>query len=381
MVGLQVLAQERNVSLSWHPINLEGIEAINIYRKSSLDSEFALIGQVKSGVPTFSDNRVEYGIEYSYRISALVGDYESPPSQVVAITPGPTYAWIADRNSGYVVRLTHDLKHHLFDFGILNFPYLIAVSPKERAGWVYSLSSDVIYKLNSTGQVDVSARGFMDVSDMAVDTLNFNLWVAQAEKGTITRLQADGSSVLSVRDVTKPIALAMDSRRHRCVAIDDGNAKRIVSITANGQARALPYADLRTPSDLTLSQNGDAIWVADSSRVVKIDFFSSTAGVTVEGFFWASLIQYDNVRDVCWVVDLEPVGKPASLLKIDASGQVLFKLTQFGNPRSIAVNEYDGSCLVADTGRAQVFRVAEDGGKIEVVGDFAAPYCVVVEHH
>ena len=381
LVGLQVLAQERDVNLSWQPISLEGIEAINVYRKSSLDSEFVLIGQAKPGMTTYYDNRVEYGIEYLYRISARAGNYESAPSKEVAITPGPTYAWIADRSSGYIVRLTHDLKHHLFDFGILNFPYLIAVSPTERAGWIYSLNSDAIYKLNSSGQVDIVLRGFLDVTDMAVDTSNYNLWVAQAANGSISRFQGDGSAVFSVRDVSKPKALAMDSRRHRCVAIDNGNIKRVVSITANGQTRVLPYADLRAPNDITLSQNGDAVWVADSSRIVKLDFFASTANLTVEGFFWASLIEYDNLRSTCWVVDLEPVGEPASLLKIDANGQVLFKLSQFGNPRSIAVNEYDGSCLVADTGRAQVFRVAEDGGKVDVVGDFAAPYCVVVEHH
>jgi len=380
-VGLQVLAKERDVSLFWEPINLEGIEAINVYRKSSLDSGFALIGQVKSGASTYSDDRVDYGVEYSYRITALAGEYESPPSKAVAVTPGPTYVWVADRSSGYIVRLTHDLKHHLFAFGVLNFPYLIAVSPRERAGWVFSLNSDTIYKLNSFGQVDVTLRGFSEVTDMAVDTSSLNLWVAQAERGTISRHLADGSAAFSTRDVSKPKALAVDSRRHRCVAIDDGSVKRLVSITATGQTRALPYTDFQAPNDLTLSQNGDAIWVADSTRVVKIDFFSSTAGITVGEFFWVSLIEFDNTRNVCWVVDLEPVGEPASLLKLDANGQILFKLNQFGNPRSIAVNEYDGSCLVADTGRAQVFRVTGDGGKIEIVGDFAAPYCVVVEHH
>jgi hypothetical protein len=380
LTGLNAFSQERQVYLQWNSIGLKDVNAINVYRKASDDSNFVLLGQVPSGTVDYTDKRVEYGKKYDYCITVQVGDYESPFSETASVTPGPTYTWVSDAGSGYVVCLTHDLRHHLFDFGILYFPYTIAVSPRERSAWVYARYEDIIYKLNQTGEPAVALQNLAAVTDMAVDTTLLDLWFSQSSNGTISKIQANGMRAFLVTTMQKPTALAMDSRGHYCWAIDAGSTRKLVRINNAGRIEA-SSEPLRAPKDLAISEIDNAVWVADSASVVKYDFSAQPAGIAAEGFYFAWLIAYDERRNVCWVIDKEPPGQPASLYKIDVNGQVLFRLSEFGDPQSIAVSEFDGSCLVADPGRAGLFKVSKDGSSIEAVGSFSAAYSVAVENH
>lgn len=380
ITGVYIFSRERQVTVQWQPLALEGLDAINVYRQVGAEGPFELYQKLKAGTSSFIDNDVVYGKKFAYYVTASAGDYESPPSKTVMITPGPTYTWVADGETGYFTRLSHDLQTELFRFGVLRFPYRLAVSPKERSAWGYSRFSDVIYKLNEFGDVDVRLRNYTAVTDMAVDTTFNDLWITQSNLGVISRLDENGNMRVSVKQVKKPTAITVEFRHHACWVIDN-SSKFLFKVSRYGTIGVRSSESFISPQDLTYSASQEALWIADSSRVVQFNLFGRPTGVQLSGLFNATLIDHDEVRETTWVVDLMPHGEPARLLKIDARGAVIFQLDKFAFPQSIDVNEFDGSCLVGDPGNGRLWRVSEDGSQIDPVGNFIAPYAVAVEHH
>jgi hypothetical protein len=374
--GVSVLSREREVTVSWDAVDVKGIDGIRIYRRLSDEHEFAQIGSTGSSADAFIDSAAEYAKTYEYYVTAVTGNYESPPSAIVQVTPGPTYTWVADAYSGYVTRLTHDLKTTLFSFGILNFPYRVAPVPKERAAWIYSRFSDAIYKIDAYGERQITLLDYGEVSDMAVDTTSNDLWISLSSHGILKRLDSQGEEQLNSHSLAAPQALAVDSHNHFCWVVD----KKVYSLEDNGTIRAGSEV-LISPKDIAISLAREVVWVADSLRVVQLDFSAGFTGIVVDSLTYARLIAYDEVRDECWVVDQQLGTLYANLLKIDGAGKIVTSVENFVTPRSIAVNQYDGSCLLGDSGYAQLFRISNDGGRVDVIGDFIAPYDVAVEHH
>ncbi len=378
--GLQAFPREHEVTVHWKPLALEGLDTINIYRQVGGKGSFELYQKVDRGAFNFVDSDIVYGKSLAYYVTASAGDYESPPSKTVTVTPGPTYTWVADGETGYFARLSHDLQTDLFSYGILRFPYRIAVSPKERSAWGYSRFSDVIYKLNEFGDVDITLRDIGPVTDMAVDTTFSDLYITQSSRGTILRLSRDGNIIISVNQIKEPAAIAIEFQHHMCWVIDN-SSKFLFQMNRFGAITAVSSESLVSPKDLAFSTREQVLWVADSSRVVQFNAFGRPTGVVLAGLFNATLIAHDEARETTWIVDLMPYGEPARLLKIDAQGFIIFQLDKFSSPQSIAVNEYDGSCLVGDPGAGRLWRISEDGSQIDPVGDFIAPYAVAVEYH
>ena len=381
-VGLYIYAEEHRVTLGWKPLSLKGITAINVYKRSQADSEFVRVDQVDPQYNEYMDYSVEYGVKYQYYITVSAGNYESPPSKILSITPGPTYTWVADIQSGYVTKLTHDLSVHLFNFGTVNYPTLVSVSPRERMAWVYSRFSNRLYKVDSRGGMDMVLTNFPDIRDMEVDTTLKDLWISQPYKGKVQRIQSNGVINMVSTVLSHPTAIAIDQFRHRCWLIDE-KSRRVVRLTFNGRLGIVAQENFIAPKDIAVNSVTGDLWIADSTRVIKLDYLGAPTGIMSRNFYYARYLAIDSKRNSCWVVDMEPPNHPASLLKLDENGRVLFKLTEFGNPKYIAVNEWDGSCLLADTGYGYsgLWKISPDGSKIEYVDDFILPSCIAIEYH
>ncbi|MBN1996978.1 hypothetical protein JW935_05455 [candidate division KSB1 bacterium] len=378
--GFTVYSEVKQAVLGWDFINLKGLNAFYIYRRENGDSSFVRIAQVPPSVFSFKDNDVNYNVEYEYYITAKAGDYESPPSAIKRTTPGPTYTWVADFSTGFISCLTHDTRFILGSFGILNFPYLVAPSPRENSAWVYSRYSDGLYKIDHGGNRILALSGFKNIIFMQADTIHNDLWIARDGPGKVDRLNLQGELEISVSSIKKPTRLTVDATRHMCWVVDD-SSREIVLLSYGGSERIRRGAGLNAPMDIALAQKQELIWIADSSRIVQLDYNAEPTGVEIDGFSYVWLIDYDNVRNICWAADLAPYGYNSHVLKISDQGEILAKLDSFLYPRCLDVNEFDGSCLIGDIGNGQLWKISADGNSVNTVGDFAAPYDVSVEHH
>jgi hypothetical protein len=376
----KIRSLEQKVQLSWQKVSLEGLDAINIYRKSEDESVFTRISEIDPDASTFTDQDVEYERQYQYYVTARADDYETPPSAIQSITPGPTYTWVLEGQRGYVSRYTHDLSVRLLHIGAFSALRHLAVVPQERSAWIFSQYVNSLYKIDQAGQIDLIVRDQGPVSDMGVDERRGEVWLAQPSLSRVRVLNRFGNLSRMYYEPQRPVQLAVDSSRRWCWVLDD-SLNNLVRLSHRDTAVMTGLNSLKAPKDISLSASGNAAWIADSSRVLKFDFFSLTQLLTVDGFDHAALIQCDGFRDNIWVVDLAPAGQPARLIKMNGQGQKAFELSLFGYPRSLAINTFNGSCLVADTGYQAVWRVSEDGAQVTEIGDFSAPVSIAVEHH
>jgi hypothetical protein len=377
--GLSIYSQERTIHLSWDRLGISKIDSVNIYRQIS-NNEFHFLTSVSQGASSYTDRNIQYGNSYQYYVTAKAGAYETPPSAQVEVKPGPTYLWVGDVGDGMFSRLTHDLSAVIFNFGSLRFPSLIAVVPRERSAWCYSLFSDVIYKLSGEGTVEVVLRDFGRITDIAADTTNGELWISQGNYGRILRVHKSGELRASVETLVSPASIRVDSKRHVAWVIDD-SSKSVFRMTRAGFINVKNKDTLINPQDIALSGPFNSIWIADDTRIIEMDYSGNFTGVAAEGFTNAFLIDMDITRNNIWVMDRGKSGTPSTLIKLDATGKTLFQLSNFTAPTSIDVNEFDGSCMVSDPGSRAIFKVSEDGTEIQRLDGFISPQILAVEHH
>ncbi|WP_284645968.1 OmpL47-type beta-barrel domain-containing protein [Paenibacillus silviterrae] len=82
--GLTVqLKNDPSVTLQWEAVN--GSSSYLIYRSTSMDPYFKVIGSTDSGTTTFSDTAVQLGVTYNYKVAALNAGGESPHTALVEI--------------------------------------------------------------------------------------------------------------------------------------------------------------------------------------------------------------------------------------------------------------------------------------------------------
>jgi hypothetical protein len=280
-----------------------------------------------------------------------------------------------------VACLSHDLSRVFGKFGVFNFPYLVSASPREGAAWLYSRFTDEIYKIDHQGELLAWASGLPNVTAMQVDTLQRTVWVAGTAPAQILRLDATGAVQVSITSAVQPTALAIDATAHSLFVIDAAR-KKVLSYSTHGALLAESVTFL-APSSLALDSRERTLWIADSIRIVQLRYDLSTTGTIVTGLTRASLVAIDQLRQTVWAVDLEPAGKPATLLRLSPSGAILSRLSQFGHPQCIAVNEFDGSCLVGDISYTDggLYRVDAAGSKYEYIENWYAPYDIDIEYH
>jgi len=121
-VGLDVLSFESTAVLTWQSFQVDGLIGIKVYRQKKNDSTFQEIGLV-TDQSNFEDKSVDFGITYNYRIQAITEKYQTPFSDVVSITPGPSYIWVTSGSFGIVSKITHDASHLIFQRSNYLYPY------------------------------------------------------------------------------------------------------------------------------------------------------------------------------------------------------------------------------------------------------------------
>jgi len=377
--GLRAVSMERSVHLEWTPLNLRDLTGIDIYRCAG-DGEFTRFDSTAAG--TYIDQKVEYGIRYQYYITARSAAYESPPSEVVATTPGPTFTWVADYGSGYVSCLSHDLNSLVGSFGQLFYPQVVACSPQERAAWASARYESQLYKVGQTGRLFATVPNMTSITDLAVDTTSGDVWVARKEPGVITRLDRYGVARATSSMVQKPMALAATFTSGACWVVDAGD-RHLKCFNSAAQRIVNSQDPLLAPQDLVLCQDRGKIWVADSTAIVQFDFSGVPTGLRCGPFFYLNRLVHDNRRHCLWAIDVEQIGVPSKLIKLDENGLVQLINTTFSYPIGLAVNDFDGSCLVGDAGYDHfgLFRVSGDGSRVDLIDSFISPVSIDIEYH
>jgi len=79
------------------------------------------------------------------------------------------------------------------------------------------------------------------------------------------------------------------------------------------------------------------------------------------GLHSPTTLAVDSDNGNCWVLDLHFFANQSTLICFNEQGVRLFEFSGLTYPENLAINPYDHSCIVADSGNGRILKIASDG--------------------
>ncbi len=357
--GINVLSRLDSVFLKWNTINLADITGYRVFRKISTEEDFMQVAVVSPDENSYIDTNLTFEVTYQYQISVFGKDFESQRSDIVEITPGPTFYWVADNSKGELVKLTHDAQHEMHRTA--NFFNIIDIDVNRATGdvWVVDFlnrfSSDIV-KISSAGQFLLLVESIKAPINLAVNSIENSVWVADSLKNEIVKLDSLGQAIFTNKELSNPFMLAVDSKSGACWVADDDENK-VIRISKDGATVFELPQSFNLLQAMTFNSEEQSLWVVDNFALWKFNetgdlLFSISA--TGNSF---SKIEADERTNDLWALSR----KNSKLVRFVASGVKQVEVSGFLNPRDLAVNFFNHSCMVADSDNDRLVKVNPSG--------------------
>ena len=376
--GFTVLSKQDSVFLQWDAVKLTDIAGYRVFRKISNENDFSLVAVVDANENSFIDTNLTFEVTYQYQISVFGKDFESQRSDIVEITPGPTFYWVADNSKGELVKLTHDAQHEMHRTA--NFFDIIDIGVNRATGdvWVVDFlnrfSSDIV-KISSTGQFLLLVESIKAPISLAVNSVENSVWVADSLKNEIVKLDSLGQVIFTNKELSNPFTLAVDSKSGACWVADDDENK-VIRIGKDGaNVFELPHSfDLLRA--MTFNSEEQSVWVVDNSALWK---FNATGdllfSVSLPDISFSKIAADEGTNDL-WALSR----KNSKLVRFVASGAKQVEVSGFLNPRDLAVNFFNHSCMVADSDNDRLVKVNPNGQSVPVFHNLAFADAVAIQN-
>lgn len=324
---LSAQARNRRVDLVWDLGAIEGIERIDILRRTAGGSEVLVNpAGLEPSVHAYSDDAVENGTTYEYRLDLTLASGGRLATAFDPATPGDAVPWVCDSEGGGLSRLTADARRRLSSYGGGLWFLDVAADSIRRTLWTVEYLGGTIYEFDAGGEkllekpllgaraVTVDSAGVwagsfdtgrierraLDGSLARADTTGGHIealfayrtgevWIALAEGG-VQICTEDGNRLrfAHIGGFNRPVAIAGSGDR---IYVLDRGAARVARLDGIGNVEAQsPDGLLRDPTDVT-SDGGDGIWVCDPGRggLVHLDrSFAEIRYVPMGGVLGAS---------------------------------------------------------------------------------------------
>jgi DNA-binding beta-propeller fold protein YncE len=372
--GLNVISMRDTVMLRWDRLDLRDLSGFQIYRQLQGDPGFSPIAQTPPGIYSYRDVRAKFDTMHSYRISALAPDFESPLSNAVTITPGPTFSWVADGRSGDLIKLTHDGTHEILRSGA--FPSSFRLQIDAQRGYIWVLEE---FRGSELGRLDINGRNvrrFESIggpADLAVNQSDGSVWVADTLTNGLMKFNSDGTRAIKNEAYKRIVALAVHPQTHE-VWVLSRDSQRVLIFSPTGELRRQASDSLQRPRDIDIDGRTGKVWVADGTHVIRLDAEGNQETLSPQTFRFVYRLSADEVSGGCWLIDYSTSFRDSRLVKLAPDGALSFpEILGFDRPESLAANPYDGSCLVADYGNDRLVRVSADGQSLSAYGRISLP--------
>lgn len=380
--GVSVISIQDTVKLSWDIIELKDLIGYQIYRKTSLESDFTPVILVPATVSSYSDTSVEFDVEYSYQVSAVGSTYESLPSHTVTITPGPTFNWVSDNANGQLVKLTHDAQHELLR--TVRFQNILDIETNPITGdvWVIdriSLLFAELKRVSPEGNLRLPILQFTSPLDAALEIRTGALWIADSTDNIVIKLDSAGTQLFTIAELLNPIAVSVDQRTGDCW-VADNHANRIFKIKSDGTEILASPVNLNAVQSISVNSSNGDVWVADSTRIVKIDENGNLNLEPNQRFDFAFKIDVNGKTGEFWVLNLLFQFDQSTVSKFSPEGQKFFEISGFTVPEDLSINLFDNSCLVADTQNDRIVRISSGGDIVGILNSIGFPRAVSVQN-
>jgi len=174
--------------------------------------------------------------------------------------------WVADRDLGQVVVLDQ-LGNEIARIVGFKSPTSVSVCAADGAAWVADPDNGQVYHITAPyySIIPVRLPGDMNVNLVAGNQMDGSCWAYNESapgSGMLTKLNANGSEVLSVNGIKSPRSMEVSyiSDDSTLWVADSGN-NRILKLDSNGNTLVNLY-DFYNPSDVSVDQSDGSCWAA-----------------------------------------------------------------------------------------------------------------------
>ena len=300
---LQALALDGRVELRWDFSRFAEIEGYRILRRLP-DRDWGPISDILNpATTTYTDDGVQNGTSYDYRLNLLVdGEGERGTNEVIRATPGAEEAWIADRTTGLVWKISADARSAHFAQGRFLDLADIAIDGSDGSCWVSDGRFAGLYKIDGDGDLQTLAAAVERPGALAIDANAQIGWLADLGRRRVFwfSLAATDSLELFVVDASfaNPSALAVQAGG---CWIADESQNRAMFYQTDGN-RQVEFHSLQGPVALAAGGQGEAWLLADEGRdLLRLDRLGTVQEADLP-FAAAIDISVDGLTGACWAL-------------------------------------------------------------------------------
>ncbi len=357
--GLSVTSVRDTVTLGWDRLVLRDLSGFRIYRRREGETRFSSIAQTPPA-NSFRDRGVAFGLPHVYRIAAVADGFESPLSDSVRITPGPTFSWVADASTNELIALSHDGQHETWRAAAFGQPQRLQIDARRRQVWVLDRFGGEFGRVTFSGQRLLNSKRILGAWDLAVDQTDGSVWVADSLANGLLKFDSTGALSKMLESYKKLVALAVHPQTSELWALDRATLRVQIFSRAGEWRRTLSVA-LQRPMDIDIDGRTGKVWIADGQRILRLTANGDEEQLPPLAVRLAYRVAADEISGGCWVIDFSAAIRGSDVIKLSAAGGLLFTSKGFDLPERVAANPYDGSGLVADFGNGRLVRLAASG--------------------
>ncbi len=300
---LTALALDGQVELQWDFSHFIDIEGYRLYRRQPKGEWEPISPVLAPDATAYSDAGLQNGMHYEYQLSLLVaGEDERPSGRPVFATPGPEIAWVADRHSGLVWKISADARSAHFAQGRFFDLATIALDVADGSCWVSDRGFAGLYRIAEDGALTALAADVETPGDLAIDAAARIGWLADAGRQRVFFFSLDAADSLALFPVdatfTQPVALV--AQAGGCWIADQAQG-RVLFYQTDG-TRAAEFHALAAPEALAAGAEGD-VWLLGGEGHSLMRLHRTGTVLDVELPFAAAVgLAVDGASGACWVL-------------------------------------------------------------------------------
>ena len=301
--ALTALALDGQVELRWDFSHFIDIEGYRLYRRQPKGEWEPITPVLKPTATAYSDAEVQNGMHYEYQLSLLVaGEDERPSGRPVPATPGPEVAWVADRHSGLVWKISADARSAHFAQGRFFDLVAIALDVADGSCWVSDQGFAGLYRIEEDGALAALPAAMETPGALAIDATARIGWLIDAGRQRVFWFSLDAADSLALFPVdatfARPVALA--AQAGGCWIADQAQG-RVLFYQTDG-TRAVEFRALGNPEGLAAGVEEDVWLLGDAGHnLTRLDRTGAVLGVNLP-FAAAVGLAVDGASGDCWVL-------------------------------------------------------------------------------
>jgi hypothetical protein len=354
--GLRVYSVRDTVFLSWRRLELTGLEGVRIWRSED-GSDFRPVAIVSPGASGFADPGLQYGLSYRYFITVLGADFESAPSETLAIRPGPTSAVAVDPYVGLVTRYSYDVRHEIWESSLAAYPYDVAVDRRRGKVWVPDALEGSVWCLSlRSGDYILRAAGYWSPWKISLQPATGRVVIADLYGQQVVALDASGSELWRDNRFQRPSDVAAAGMGFWVL---DRQTKNVAYYPSPGSEPmySCPLA-LNDPRAIETDSKGLSLWLADATAIYSFDMRNGEWVAVMTSLLDVRALSLSPNGEQAWVLDGVAQSQfVARAIRLNRSGFVEAESRGWYGASDIAFDWATKGCVLANPQTHELVRL------------------------